>query len=87
MGDTAKQQLTTVLYSHRSPEVSPDGKWIAFVADARLRPDSVVDLERDALATLPYNKARDEADRNDTDLYVVASTGGTPRKVSEWMGA
>ena len=87
MGDTAKQQLTTTPYSHRSPEVSPDGKWIAFIADARLRADSVVDLERDSLAKLPYNRVRDEADRNDTDLYVVESTGGTPRKVSEWMGA
>jgi len=67
--------------------VSPDGKWIAFVADARLRADSVIDLERDSLARLPYNRARDEADRNDSDLYVMASTGGTPRKVSEWMGA
>ena len=87
VGDTAKRQLTATAYSHRSPEVSPDGKWIAFIADARLRADSVVDLERDSLATLPYDKVRDEADRNDTDLYVVASTGGTPRKVSDWMGA
>ncbi len=87
VGDTAKQQLTTSLYSHRSPEVSPDGKWIAFIADARLRADSVVDFERDSLAKLPYNKARDEADRNDADVYIMASTGGTPRKVSEWMGA
>ncbi|WP_373062044.1 prolyl oligopeptidase family serine peptidase [Gemmatimonas sp.] len=86
VGDTAKQQLTTTLYSHRSPEVSPDGKWIAFVADARLRSDSAIDLERDSLARLPYNRARDEVDRNDNDLYVMASTGGTPRKVREWMG-
>ena len=87
VGDTAKRQVTSTFYSHRSPEVSPDGKWIAFIADARLRADSVVDFERDSLSRLPYNKARDEADRNDLDLYVLPSTGGTPRKVSEWMGA
>ena len=87
VGDTAKRQFTATFYSHRSPEVSPDGKWIAFIADARLRADSVVDFERDSLSRLPYNKARDEADRNDVDMYVLPSTGGTPRKVSEWMGA
>jgi dipeptidyl aminopeptidase/acylaminoacyl peptidase len=87
VGDTAKKQLTTTRYSHRSPVVSPDGKWIAFVADASLRPDSVVDLEREAIATLPYDKKRDEAERNESDLYVVDANGGTPRKVAEWMGA
>ncbi len=86
-GDTARRMLTTTAYSHRSPVVSPDGQWIAFVADARLRPDSVVDLERDSLAKLPYDKVRDEADRNDADIYVVSANGGTPRKVAEWMGA
>ncbi len=87
VGDTAKKQLTNTLYSHRSPTVSPDGKWIAFIADAKLRPDSVTGFERDSLAKLPYEKTRDEADRNDTDLYVIPVDGGTPRKVSEWMGA
>lgn len=86
VGDTAKRQLTTTAYSHRAAVVSPDGKWIAFVADARLRADSVVDAERDSLAKLPYDKVRDEADRNEADMYVVASTGGTPRKVADWMG-
>ncbi len=88
VGDTAKQQLTSTAYSHRSPSVSPDGKWVAFIADARLRPDSVVDLERDSIARLPYDKVRDEAERNDADIYVIdAVNGGTPRKVAEWMGA
>ena len=87
-GDTTKVQLTRTAYSHRSVSVSPDGRWIAFVADARLRPDSVVDAERDSLAKLPYDAARDEAERNDADLYVIAADGsGTPRKVVEWMGA
>jgi dipeptidyl aminopeptidase/acylaminoacyl peptidase len=87
MGDTAKKQLTTTAYSHRNPVVSPDGRFIAFVADASLRPDSVVDLEREAIAKLPYDKKRDEVERNDSDIYVIDANGGTPRKVAEWMGA
>ncbi|MCC6241554.1 MAG: S9 family peptidase [Gemmatimonadaceae bacterium] len=87
VGDTARTMLTNTAYSHRSPIVSPDGQWIAFIADANLRPDSVVDLERDSLAKLPYNKVRDEAERNDADIYVVPVAGGTPRKVANWMGA
>ena len=86
VGDTAKVQLTRTAYSHRSPVVSPDGRFIAFVADAQLRPDSVVELERDSLATLPYDKVRDEAVRNDVDLYVVPVAGGMPRKVATWTG-
>ena len=87
VGDTAKRQITNVAYSHRSPVVSPDGKWVAFVADARLRPDSLVELERDSLARLPYDKVRDEAERNDADIYLLSVDGGTPRKVADWMGA
>jgi dipeptidyl aminopeptidase/acylaminoacyl peptidase len=87
VGDTARTMLTNTLYSHRSPVVSPDGQWIAFIAEANLRPDSVVDLERDSLAKLPYNKVRDEAERNDADIYVQSVNGGTPRKVTTWMGA
>ena len=45
--------------------VSPDGKWIAFTADPKLRPDSVADLERDSLARLPYDAKRDEAEVRD----------------------
>lgn len=86
MGDTARTMLTSTNYSHRSAVVSPDGQWIAFIAESKLRPDSVVDLERDSLAKLPYNKARDEAERNDADIYVLPVGGGTPRKVAEWMG-
>lgn len=87
VGDTARTQITNVAYSHRGVSVSPDGQWIAFVADAGLRPDSVVDLERDSLAKLPYDKVRDEAERNDADIYLVPVAGGTPRKLMEWMGA
>lgn len=87
VGDTARTMITNTNYSHRSATVSPDGQYIAFIAESTLRPDSVVDLERDSIAKLPYNKARDEAERNDADIYVVPVAGGTPRKVVEWAGA
>jgi dipeptidyl aminopeptidase/acylaminoacyl peptidase len=87
LGDTAKAQLTATRYSHRNAVVSPDGRWIAFTADAELRPDSVVQAERDSIARLPYDAARDEAQRNDTDVYVMPATGGAPRKVAEFMGS
>lgn len=85
-GDTAKRQLTTTAYSHRSPVVSPDGRWIAFLADAQLRADSLVDLERDSIAKLPYDSTRDEAERNDSDIYIIGAEGGAPRKVAELPG-
>jgi dipeptidyl aminopeptidase/acylaminoacyl peptidase len=53
-----KRQLDTTAYSRRSASVSPDGKWVAFVADPALRPDSVVEAERDSLARLPYDAKR-----------------------------
>ncbi|HET7563856.1 MAG TPA: S9 family peptidase [Gemmatimonadaceae bacterium] len=85
-GDTAAHQLDSALYSHRDAVVSPDGKWIAFTADAELRPDSVVSDERDSIAKLPYDSARDEAPRNDIDIFVVPATGGTPRRVTKAVG-
>ncbi|MEZ4379047.1 MAG: S9 family peptidase [Gemmatimonadales bacterium] len=85
-GDTAKTRLTDTPYSHRSAVVSPDGRWIAFVADARLRPDSVVRAERDSLAPLPYDAARDEAPRNDNDIFIIAIDGGTPRRLTTLDG-
>ncbi|MBL8995797.1 MAG: S9 family peptidase [Gemmatimonadales bacterium] len=80
-------QLTSTTYSHRNPVVSPDGKWIAFIADVSLRPDSVVSAIADSIALLPYDRARDEAERNDSDIYVIPVAGGTPRKVAELPGS
>lgn len=80
-------QLTRTAYSHRSPVVSPDGKWIAFVADVDLRPDSMVQRIADSIALLPYDAARDEIDRNESDIYVIPVAGGTPRKVATLPGA
>ena len=84
---SARKKITNTRYSHRNVAVSPDGPWVAFVADARLRPDSVVDLERDSIARLPYDRKRDDAERNDVDVFVLPVAGGTPRKVAEFMGA
>jgi dipeptidyl aminopeptidase/acylaminoacyl peptidase len=82
-----KRRVTETRYSHNGPVVSPDGQMVAFVADAQLRPDSVVQMERDSIAQLPYDRKRDDVDRNDVDVFVVPIGGGTPRKVAAWMGA
>ena len=85
-GTSSKRKLDDQRYSRSGPTVSPDGQWIAFVADASLRPDSVVTAERDSLAKLPYNKVRDEAPRNNNDIYVVSVNGGEPRRVATFTG-
>jgi dipeptidyl aminopeptidase/acylaminoacyl peptidase len=88
-----RKQITHTSYSHRTPAVSPDGKWIVFSADAKLRSDSLVRREADSVAKLPPNRERDEADRNDVDLYVLpvaaceaATPECKPRKL-EYFGA
>ncbi|MEX2177905.1 MAG: S9 family peptidase [Gemmatimonadaceae bacterium] len=83
---TPKRKITDTRYSHRNVTVSPDGRWVAFTADAALRPDSVVDLEQDSIARLPYDRARDDVDRNDMDIYVIPIAGGTPRKIASHFG-
>jgi len=70
-GGGERKQLTNTNYTHVSPSVSPDGKWVVFAADAKLRSDEAVARERDSVAKLPRNRVRDEADRNDTDLYIL----------------
>ena len=84
--DSPKRQLETTVYSRREATVSPDGKWIAFVADPMLRPDSVVDAERDSLARLRYDAKRDEAARNDADVFVVSVTVGPARQLTTRRG-
>ena len=84
---SAKKQLTNTAYSHRNAVVSPDGQWVAFLADAELRPDSVVQFERDSLGFLPYDAKRDEAARNESDIFVMSVNGGAPHRLVKWMGA
>jgi len=85
-GDTAGIQLTAEVYSHRSAAVSPDGRWIAFVADPEFRPDSVIQATRDSIAKLPYDAVRDEAPRNDGDIFVIPADGGEPRRITTQDG-
>jgi dipeptidyl aminopeptidase/acylaminoacyl peptidase len=82
-----RRQLTNARYSHRDAAVSPDGRWIAFVADTGLRPDSAVQTERDSIGRLPYDAARDEAERNDGDVFVLPVSGGEPRRVTRFAGS
>ena len=81
-GDSEKEMLTDAPYSHRNATVSPDGRWIAFVADGQLRNDAVVQAERDSLALLPYDAERDEAPRNDADIFLIPIDGGEPTRVT-----
>ncbi len=86
------KQVTNTNYSHRDVVVSPDGKWIAFTADSKLRPDSAVTAERDSIAKLPPDRKRDELPRNDTDIFLLSVAACeaptpqcTPRKL-EYAG-
>jgi dipeptidyl aminopeptidase/acylaminoacyl peptidase len=79
--------LTHTGYSHRGAAVSPDGRWVAFVADPAFRPDSVVQAERDSLARLPYDARLDEAPRNEADIFVVSTDGGSPRRLTTANGS
>jgi dipeptidyl aminopeptidase/acylaminoacyl peptidase len=86
-GDTTEIQLTDAPYSHRSATVSPDGQWIAFVADPEFRADSVMQAERDSIAKLPYDAKRDEAPRNDSDIFIMSADGGEPRRLTSKNGS
>ncbi|HEY4304764.1 MAG TPA: S9 family peptidase [Gemmatimonadaceae bacterium] len=85
---SAAKAITNTSYSHREVTVSPDGKWIAFVADARLRSDSTVTAERDSISKLAPDRKRDELPRNDSEIFVLpvaacesGSAECTPRKI------
>ncbi|HLB55148.1 MAG TPA: S9 family peptidase [Gemmatimonadales bacterium] len=86
-GGGFKRRITDARYSHQGAVVSPDGQWIAFTADAKLRPDSVVRAERDSLGRLPYVARRDEAPRNDNDIFVIPVAGGEPRRITTANGS
>lgn len=82
-----KTLIDSTAYSRRGASVSPDGQWVAFIADPSLRPDSVVETERDSLARLPYDAKRDETPRNDSDIFVVSTAGGIPRRLTNANGS
>ena len=82
-----KRLVDSTVYSRRGAVVSPDGQWIAYTADPAMRPDSVVEAERDSLAELPYDAKRDEAPRNESDVFVIPVAGGTPRRLTSAMGS
>ena len=82
-----RRAVTSAAYSHQNIRVSPDGQWIAFTADPALRSDSVVRAERDSLARLPYDARRDEAPRNDADIFVIPAAGGTPKRITRSNGS
>ena len=87
LANGSKKQITNTAYAHSGVAVSPDGQWIAFVADPMLRSDSVVRAERDSLGLLNYDAKRDEAPRNDADIFVIPAAGGTPRRLTTANGS
>lgn len=87
-GGGERKSITRTNYSHRNPVVSPDGRWVIFTGDPKLRSDSAVQRERDSLAKLPVSHTGDPPDRNEGDLFVLpvgaCDTGAAdckPRKV------
>ena len=83
----SRRQLTDTDYSHRSVTVSPDGRWIAFTADPEFRSDEELARMRDSLSLLPYLAERDEAPRNDSDIFVMPAEGGEPRRLTAQNGS
>jgi dipeptidyl aminopeptidase/acylaminoacyl peptidase len=75
--------ITSTPYSHRNATVSPDGKWITFVADSELRADTALRTVREQIQQLGTDALRTAATRErlQTDLYLMPATGGTPKRI------
>ena len=88
-----RRQLTATRYSHREAVVSPNGQWIAYVADATMRSDSAVAAESDSMALLPYDEKRLTADANTADIFVIPGSqcdepeGCKPQRVTRLNGS
>jgi dipeptidyl aminopeptidase/acylaminoacyl peptidase len=87
LAGSTRRIVDTTSYSRRSPAVSPDGQWIAYVADPGMRHDSLVQAIGDSISRLAYDAKRDEAPRNDADIFVVSVNGGTPRRLTSANGS
>jgi dipeptidyl aminopeptidase/acylaminoacyl peptidase len=75
--------LTSTTYSHRSAQVSPDGKWIAFVADRDLRSDEDLRALRASIQKMPpAERLPASRERLQTDLYLLPVAGGEPVKIA-----
>lgn len=62
-----KKRLTEGDFSVQTPQWSPDGQWIVYAASKAGAQESIfTDISND----------------RDTDLFVIAGTGGTPRKLT-----
>ncbi len=62
-----KKRLTEGEFSVQSPQWSPDGKWIAYSSSKAGAQESIfTDISND----------------RDSDIFVIASTGGAPRKLT-----
>jgi dipeptidyl aminopeptidase/acylaminoacyl peptidase len=84
---STRRIVDTTSYSRRSPAVSPDGQWIAYVGDPGMRHDSLVQAIGDSISRLAYDAKRDEAPRNDADVFVVSVNGGAPRRLTSANGS
>lgn len=62
-----KKRLTEGEFSVQSPQWSPDGNWIAYVASKAAAQESI-------FTDISYDR--------DTDIFVIAATGGAARKLT-----
>src|SRR5690606_24236075 len=67
-----RQALTNTGYSHRSVQVSPDGTWIAFVADRERRSDAEVQALRESIQKLaPGERLTASREQLQSDLFLI----------------
>lgn len=62
-----KKRLTEGEFSVQTPQWSPDGRWLVYAASKAGAQESIF---------------TDISDNRDTDLFVIAASGGTPRKLT-----